>query len=262
MTSHGAVDGRKGEEELVQNVIVMRHGDRMDNFEPTWIASADRPWDPPLTEEGKKRAWDTGKKMRANLDCTIHRVFVSPFLRCIQTASEVVSALCAQGDFDLLESSKNAIIDPSKVKVSIEYGLCEALSREAIHLNVVPKDGNWVLDISELEAMLPAGTLDHSVERVFKKLPQWEERMEDARRRYKEVITALADKYPRENLLLVTHGEGVGVSISAFLKAMVYEVNYCAYSPLQRQLSLSSTGVITAEEFQVLTDKQMGISFM
>lgn len=101
----------------VQNVIVMRHGDRLDNFEPLWVASAKRPWDPPLTEVGKIRAWNTGKKLRKNLGFKIDRVFVSPFLRCIQTAYEAISALCAQGDYDLMETSENVIIDPSTVKV-------------------------------------------------------------------------------------------------------------------------------------------------
>lgn len=37
-------------------------------------------------------------------------------------------------------------------------------------------------------------------------LPNWGETSEDARARYERVIRALADKYPYENLLLITHG--------------------------------------------------------
>lgn len=107
------------EQSNVQNVIVMRHGDRLDNADPLWISSAERPWDPPLTEGGKIRAWNTGKKLRKNPGFKIDRVFVSPFLRCIQTANEVITALCADGDSDLLETSENAIIDPSGVKVTM-----------------------------------------------------------------------------------------------------------------------------------------------
>jgi hypothetical protein len=40
---------------FVQNLFVMRHGERMDNYDPEWIASAPRPWDPPLTDDGKKK---------------------------------------------------------------------------------------------------------------------------------------------------------------------------------------------------------------
>ena len=38
-------------------------------------------------------------------------------------------------------------------------------------------------------------------------MPKWEESVSDARTRYMEVIKALADKFPSENLLLVTHGK-------------------------------------------------------
>lgn len=108
--------------DFVQNVVVMRHGDRIDASEPLWVAQAERPWDPPLTEGGKIRAWATGKKLRG-LVFPIHRVVVSPFLRCLQTAREVVSALCATvADESLLlsmETSQDAavLMDPSRVKV-------------------------------------------------------------------------------------------------------------------------------------------------
>lgn len=61
-----------------QNVVVMRHGDRMDNFDPTWVVTAERPWDPPLIHDGLVRAFRTGRALRAHLGFPIHRVFVSP----------------------------------------------------------------------------------------------------------------------------------------------------------------------------------------
>ncbi|KAJ4834794.1 hypothetical protein Tsubulata_030069 [Turnera subulata] len=236
-----------------QNVVVMRHGDRLDNFEPMWVVQAKRPWDPPLVEAGRVRAFCTGRKLRDSLGFPIHRVFVSPFLRCVQTASEVASALCAVDiGFDAT-SSAGIALDPSKVKVSIEYGLCEMLNTEAIRQQSAPKDGNFDFNISELESMLPNGTVDSTVERVYKELPKWGETVQGSRSRYAEVIKALADKYPSENILLVTHGEGVGVSVSAFLKDVtVYEVEYCAYSELRRPISLDLQS-FTAGDFSVRT---------
>lgn len=38
-------------------------------------------------------------------------------------------------------------------------------------------------------------------------LPQWEESVLQAEARYQQLIKDLADKYPTENLLLVTHGK-------------------------------------------------------
>ncbi|KAL6981302.1 hypothetical protein U1Q18_022932 [Sarracenia purpurea var. burkii] len=255
---------RPAENQQYQNIVVMRHGDRIDNVEPLWAATAARPWDPPLEESGKVRSFNTGRKFRTQLGFPIHRVFVSPFLRCVQTASEVVSALCAVGDVDPHHMTSDGLkVDPCKIKVSIEYGLCEMLNREAIRSNVAPKDGDFGFNISELEAMFPAGTVDHSVDKVYKELPRWEETVIGARERYAHIIKALADKFPLENLLLVTHGEGVGVAVSAFLKNVtIYEVEYCAYSHSRRSIAFGENKSFTAGNFEVITPKgQTGIRY-
>ncbi|RWV95183.1 hypothetical protein GW17_00042217 [Ensete ventricosum] len=107
----------------VQNVLVMRHGDRIDHLEPLWVAHASRPWDPPLAEGGLIRAWTTGKRLRG-VGFPIHRVLVSPFLRCLETATEVIRALCCVVDDDdddtrllAMGTSQDAVLDPSRVKV-------------------------------------------------------------------------------------------------------------------------------------------------
>ncbi|KAA3471236.1 Phosphoglycerate mutase family protein [Gossypium australe] len=397
-----------------QNVVVMRHGDRKDNFDPTWIKTAERPWDPPLVDNGMARAFRTGRTFRTILPFQIHRVFVSPFIRCVQTASEVVAALCAVDVEANAKSSTDVIkFDPSKVKVSIEYGLCEMLNKEAIRVDVAPKDGNFSFDVPLLETMFPRceivqsqrksalvdteesdlfisekvvtckllrdiyglwqpsrnwfstlrndllelgfhqskidvslfskfsdgyltylvvyvddvsvtrssfvevvnviiklsakfslkvkcilrslkSTIGHSVliapeevHTVLKDLevsvigiltiwcgnpstiamsvnlmPQWEETVDESRNRYKQIIKALADKYPSENLLLVTHGEGVGVSISGFLEhTTVVEVEYCGNAELKRLMTCKN-GSTTTGNFLVLTKSgQSGITY-
>lgn len=103
-----------------QNIIVMRHGDRIDNFDPLWISTAPRPWDPPLVEEGRVRAFCTARKFRNLFNYPLHRVFVSPFLRCIQTAKEAVIALSALNDNPEALTGDSLAIDPSKLKVSLQ----------------------------------------------------------------------------------------------------------------------------------------------
>lgn len=100
-----------------QNIIVMRHGDRIDNFDPLWISTAPRPWDPPLVQEGRVRAFCTARKFRNLFGYPLHRVFVSPFLRCIQTAKEAVIALSAVHDNPEALTGDSLPIDPSKIKV-------------------------------------------------------------------------------------------------------------------------------------------------
>ena len=38
-------------------------------------------------------------------------------------------------------------------------------------------------------------------------MPKWEETVEGCKERYVKVVKALADKYPTENLLLITHSK-------------------------------------------------------
>ncbi|KAK7293261.1 hypothetical protein RJT34_16124 [Clitoria ternatea] len=246
-----------------QNVVVMRHGDRLDNFDRSWASTAARPWDPPLAQQGRVRAFQTGSRLRQSLGFPIHRIFVSPFLRCVQTAAEVVAALSAVDEGFGTITGDGVTIDPSKVKVSIEYGLCEMMNREAIRLNVAPKDGKWGFDIAESEAMLPAGTVDKNVQRVYKELPQWEESNMQTRARYQQVIKHLADQHPTENLLLVTHGEGVGVALSSFKKkAAANEVDYCGYVELSRPIFKKELS-FTSGEFDLLAHSgQTGVTYI
>lgn len=138
------------------------------------------------------------------------------------------------------------------------------MSREAIKLEVAPKDGNWGFDIAEREAMLPKGTVDKNVERIYKELPKWEEDPNlHTRPRYKQIVKDLADKYPTENLLLVTHGEGVGVIFSSFKTgAMVYEVDYCGYVQLRRPIIKKGQSFTTGEFEVVNHNGQTGVNFI
>ncbi|KAF0932788.1 hypothetical protein E2562_012124 [Oryza meyeriana var. granulata] len=213
--------------------------------EPLWAANSPRPWDPPLTDAGLLRAWTVANRIRSAAaadDFQIHRVLVSPFIRCLQTAAQAVAALCALPDDNALldlHRIANVPLDPSRIKVSIEYGLSEMMNAQAMGLlvsQVAPSIDKWFPDLSQLEAVLPAGTIDHSAEPLYPEVPRWGESVWEARSRYASVIKALADKYPDENLLLVTHGEGVGASVSFFEPGVeIYEVEYCAYSVLGRR---------------------------
>ncbi|ERN00231.1 uncharacterized protein LOC18428278 isoform X1 [Amborella trichopoda] len=254
----------------------MRHGNRLDALKRSWKQTAQRPWDPPITVAGTCGAFFSGVILR-NEGFQIHRVLVSPFLRCIQTASTVIDALCASeegldelmtkiraseihpSEFEerLVEfTSKNVVYDPTKIKVSIEYGLCEALCGPSIKPEVIPKDGNWFPNVSEFEALLPQGIVDRSVECVYPELPQWEEEQKVSCRRLKRVIRSLADKFPKENLLLITHAAGVAVAMRAFSKkpVIVDKVGYCSHACLKRSASSPS-------DLETLTKKSRHVTY-
>ncbi|KOM38316.1 hypothetical protein LR48_Vigan03g169800 [Vigna angularis] len=251
--SHGAVS--------YQNVVVMRHGERFDNLEPSWAATAARPWDPPLAEPGRQRALETGRRLRESLGFPIRRVFVSPFLRCLQTAIVLVQSLAAVEEGGS-STGDGVAVDPSEVKVSVEYGLCEMVNSKAIRPNVAPKDGNLRFDIAECESMLPAEIVDKNVERVYKEFPRWGETELQAGERYKHLIKDLADKYPTQNLLLITHGEGVKVAVSSLRKdAEINKVQYCGYVELRRPI-FNKDHAFTFGEFDLLTPSdKTGVSY-
>lgn len=72
---------------MQQRVVVMRHGERLDNVDPHWrrhlgpSTPAQAWWDPPLSAKGLQQAWDAGQQLRAQ-GVPIRRVYSSPFLRC------------------------------------------------------------------------------------------------------------------------------------------------------------------------------------
>lgn len=100
-----------------QNVIIMRHGDRLDNIDPLWASTASRPWDPPLAQAGRIRAFQTGQGIKHSFKYAIRQVFVSPFLRCIQTAVELIGALSTINDGLETVIGEDNLVGTSKVKV-------------------------------------------------------------------------------------------------------------------------------------------------
>ncbi|KAK2389303.1 hypothetical protein QL285_062901 [Trifolium repens] len=86
-------------------------------------------------------------------------------------------------------------------------------------------------------AILLAGTVDYNVQKVYNELPQWGESFSQARARYQQTIKELADKYPTENLLFLTHGEALQTALSSTRKDGVNaKLQYCAYVELRRPI--------------------------
>ncbi|XP_031389542.1 uncharacterized protein LOC116202225 [Punica granatum] len=165
---------------------------------------------------------------------------------------EVVSALCAIGGNSDALPRTDMLIDPSKIKVSIEYGISEIFN--GMSIKTPPKDGEWGFNLPELELKFPAGTLDPEFEPVVKELPKWGETSSDAYARFGPVIHALADRYPSENLLFITHGAGLRATAWTFLNgAEVHKVEYCAYVELERQINMNDSNSFIAGKFGVVS---------
>uniref|UniRef100_A0A7S4SRL1 Uncharacterized protein n=1 Tax=Alexandrium monilatum TaxID=311494 RepID=A0A7S4SRL1_9DINO len=78
-------------------ILVARHGHRLDDEfiaqGRAWVPSTERPWDPPMTNMGRRQAAALGRAVARHLSRLglppLSRIFTSPFLRCFETAVQV-----------------------------------------------------------------------------------------------------------------------------------------------------------------------------
>ena len=76
-----------------QRVWIVRHGERRDIVDPDWVTSAERPFDPPLSDYGQVQVQRLAQRMAQE---RIDHLIVSPFLRTLQTAQPSARALGLQ----------------------------------------------------------------------------------------------------------------------------------------------------------------------
>jgi len=88
-------------------VWLARHGDRQDFADPGWAATADRPFDPPLSALGRRQARALARRLASE---PLAHLFSSPFLRCVETTSPIADAL--------------------ELAIALDDGLSEWLNRE------------------------------------------------------------------------------------------------------------------------------------
>ncbi len=172
-----------GEENQEKRVIwIMRHGLRRDSIDPSWRKTAKNPDDPPLAQEGRLQAIDTGKFL-SNKD--IQLIYSSPFLRCIQTAGLIASII--------------------KVPIRVEYGLSEALFAkwfskmpDVSSITELKKEVEWI-DEAYKSVVIPS-------------FPENEEK-DTWERCARTMQRILADT--KGNILLVGHGASVAGMLNA-----------------------------------------------
>jgi len=71
-------------------IWIVRHAQRRDEVDPSWKARAERPYDPPLSDEGLRQADALARRLAAE---PIRHVFASPLLRTVATAQAVAERL-------------------------------------------------------------------------------------------------------------------------------------------------------------------------
>ena len=159
----------------LQNIWIARHGNRLDFVHPEWFNTAERRYDPPLAEDGFIQAKLLANRLK-NED--IKYIFVSPFLRAIQTANPIAEAL--------------------NLPLKIEQGLGEWLNPE------------WMTQMPETERKEDLLKMFSCIDENYKSLviPQYPETEEIMMQRMAKTVEKLIENYS-ENILLIGHSATV-----------------------------------------------------
>lgn len=190
---------------MPQTVWIARHANRLDFVNPEWFNTAERPYDPPLSEDGFVQAQELGERLKEE---RITSIFVSPFLRTVQTANKVAEIL--------------------DLPLKLEWGMCEWLNPE------------WMPAMPET---LPPETLAQKFPRIdlsyrSRIVPKYPETDEGCVQRAGETARTLADEFASEDILLVGHGASViGATIGLAVEAAQTELSaaLCCLYKLVRQ---------------------------
>ena len=160
---------------MSQVVWVARHGNRLDFVNPEWFNTAQRPYDPPLSDDGVIQAQQLGQRLKS---ANIAHIFSSPFLRTVQTADRVAQAL--------------------DLPIKLEAGLSEWLNPEWM------RQKPEILSPQTLVQKYPRIDLRYSSRVV----PQYPESNETVMGRTAQTVRQLVEEFS-EDILLVGHGASV-----------------------------------------------------
>ncbi|MCW6036309.1 histidine phosphatase family protein [Spirulina subsalsa FACHB-351] len=160
---------------MAQTVWIARHGNRLDFVYPDWFNTAQRRYDPPLSEDGFLQAQALGQRLQKE---AIAHIFASPFLRTVQTAHAVAECLNLPIK---LESGLSEWLNPHWMTEMPERLLPEVLAQQ------YPR-----LDLSYTSCVIP----------------QYPETENEVMERSAVTVHQLVQKYS-EDILLVGHAASV-----------------------------------------------------
>ena len=168
-------------------VWLARHADRQDFADPRWAATADRPFDPPLSALGRRQAQALARRLAR---APLAHLFSSPFLRCVETTSPIADAL--------------------DLSIGLDDGLSEWLNRE------------WFRERPVLIDPVAAARRFPRVDPSYRSRgsAQHGESGEAALRRAGRLAHHLVDEFAGD-LLLVGHGASVLGAAAALLGARI-----------------------------------------
>jgi broad specificity phosphatase PhoE len=161
---------------MSQIVWIARHANRLDFVNPDWFLTAERRYDPPLSNDGMVQAQQLAKRLKKE---NITHIFASPFLRTVQTA--------------------NAVAEMLNLPIKLEKGLSEWLN--PAWMSEEPER----LSTPALAKLFPRIDTSYT-SRIAAKYPETHEKV---RERSGQTARCLATEFFPEDILLVAHGASV-----------------------------------------------------
>ncbi len=189
---------------MTQTVWIARHANRLDFVNPDWFLTAQRRYDPPLSDDGVVQAQQLARRLKGE---GIAHIFSSPFLRTVQTANQVAEVL--------------------DLPIKLESGLSEWLN--PVWMETIPER----LSTVALAELFPRIDLSYT-SRVVAEYPETGEKSLE---RSGKTARLLASEFP-ENILLVAHGASlVGATMGLVGGITKSEVNpaLCCLVKIVRQ---------------------------
>ncbi|MFH7030915.1 MAG: histidine phosphatase family protein [Heteroscytonema crispum UTEX LB 1556] len=161
---------------MSQIVWIARHANRLDFVNPDWFLTAERRYDPPLSDDGFVQAKHLAKRLKEE---KIAHIFASPFLRTVQTANEVAEKL--------------------DLPIKLETGLSEWLN--PAWMTEEPQR----LSTSALAELFPRIDISYTP-RIAANYPETHEQV---RARSAQTARCLVTEFSPQNILMVAHGASV-----------------------------------------------------
>ncbi|MFW9257227.1 phosphoglycerate mutase [Nostoc sp. KVJ20] len=161
---------------MSQIVWIARHANRLDFVNPDWFLTAERRYDPPLSDDGMVQAQQLAQRLKKE---NIGHIFASPFLRTVQTA--------------------NAVAEMLKLPIKLETGLSEWLN--PVWMTEEPER----LSTPALAKLFPRIDTSYT-SRIAAKYPETHEKV---RERSGQTARCLATEFFPQDILLVAHGASV-----------------------------------------------------
>ena len=162
-----------------RRLYFVRHGLREDFQNPAWQKTAENPWDPPLSADGREQASDIGAYFANKV---IHGIISSPFLRTLETA-QAISGACG-------------------APIWMEEAMCEWLN-PGWHM-MPPR---WSSP-TEAEVLFP-GVAPSYVSGVTARYPE-EQEAREVQARCRVFLNAVLRDGLLSDLVFVTHGSPLG----------------------------------------------------